>query len=64
MQETKEENNRISKELKSLKRIVSSAKLFELTGKCSLDDLPTYPELMTLLKEKADMVTELREKLQ
>lgn len=35
-----------------------------MTGKSSLEDVPPYTDLMSLLREKADQVNELREKLQ
>jgi len=34
-----------------------------LTGKTSLDEIPPYIDLLSLLKDKADQINELREKL-
>jgi hypothetical protein len=34
-----------------------------MTGKSSLDEIPVYTDLMSLLKDKVDQISELREKL-
>lgn len=35
-----------------------------MTGQSSLENVPTYTDLFNLLREKADLVTELRQKLE
>lgn len=35
---------------------MNTAKILEMTGKSSLDDVPTYTDLLSLLREKADQV--------
>lgn len=47
-----------------MRRIVNVSRIFELTGKSSLDEIPPYIDLLGLLKDKADQITELRDKLE
>lgn len=50
--------------MRPYRRIVNSAKIFELTGKTTLEDIPSYIDLLGLLKDKADQICELRDKLE